>query len=77
MVVGVQWLWLGGHCLFGIVCNGAGPKIGLLNRAFGSMLLAFPEKKAMKQRVHQNFFSPDPGDSLNLIVQSWPRSDEF
>ena len=45
MVVGVQWLWLGGHCLFGTVCNGAGPKIGLLNRAFGSMLLAFPEKK--------------------------------
>ena len=65
----------------GTVCNGAGrsdvvdpaewPKIGLLNQGFGSIVSIFPRKKSRRQSS-LIFFSPDPGNLLNLIFGIGP-----
>ena len=52
------------------------PKIRLLNRDFGHILSIFPRKNS-KTQSSLNFFSPDPGNLLNLIFRDWPRSGEF
>ena len=52
------------------------PKIRLLNPDFGNILSIFPRKNS-KTQSSLNFFSPDPRNSLNLILRDWPRSGEF
>ena len=52
------------------------PKIGLLNRDFGSILSAFPRKKC-KTQSSLNFLQSRPGNLVNLIFQHWPRSGGF
>ena len=53
------------------------PKIRLLSRDFGTILLILAQRKTAEYRVHYIFFSPDPRDLLNLIFRDWPRSGEF
>ena len=41
------------------------PKFSLPNRCFESILLVFSQGKTAKERVHLDFFSPDPEHLLN------------
>ena len=55
------------------------PKIGLPNRGFWEHFVSFPPppKKKAGDRVHLRFFSPDPGNLLNLIFRDWPDLVSF
>ena len=51
------------------------PKSGLLNRDFGSISSVFPRKNSKTQSSQKIFFSPDPGNLLNLIFRKFTKSD--
>ena len=66
--------------LFGTVCNhGAGLEFSWL-RGMVEIFFTKPgfwDNFVGLGRVHSIFFSPDPGNLLNLLFRDWPWSDEF
>ena len=46
-------------------------KLGSLNRGFGRILMVSP-RKTVNHAIHWILFSPDPGNSLNLILGIGP-----
>ena len=39
--------------------------------------MSFSQERTAKRRVHNIFFSPDPGNLQHLIFRDWPLSGEF